>query len=108
MGDLAPVGPSTAVFRLRTDGSSRPPIPAGGLVVAVTLWLAIVLFSTFDIRSVLHFMQDAYAYWVVPAADPYHNAIVGAPAAYLYSPAFLQLITPLRGLPWPAFVAVWA
>jgi hypothetical protein len=94
--------------RLRPDGSGRPPIPAGGLVVAVTLWLAIVLFSVFDIRSVLHFMQDAYAYWVVPAADPYHDAIVGAPGAYLYSPAFLQLMTPLRVLPWPAFVAVWA
>jgi hypothetical protein len=94
-------------LRLRPRGAKRPLIPAGGLVVAVTLWLAIVLFSVFD-QTVLHFMQDAYAYWVVPAADPYHHAIVGAPGAYLYSPAFLQLLTPLRVLPWPAFVGVWA
>jgi glycosyl transferase family 87 len=90
-------------------GSSRSPlIPTGGLAVATALWLAIVLFSVFDLTTVLQFMQDAYAYWVVPAADPYRDAIVGAPGAYLYSPAFLELITPLRLLPWPMFVAVWA
>jgi len=86
----------------------RPSIPAGGLVVALTLWLTIVLYSAFDIRNVLQFMQDAYAYWVVAAAGPYRDAIVGAHGAYLYSPAFLQAITPLRVLPWPAFVAAWA
>jgi len=98
-----------SLSRLRSRGGTTCGlIPAGGLVVALTLWTAIVLFSVFDIPSVLHFMQDAYAYWVVPAADPYRDAIVGAPGAYLYSPAFLQLMTPLRALPWPAFVAVWA
>jgi len=94
--------------RWRPRASTRALIPAGGLLVAVTLWLAIVAYSVFDIQGVLHFMQDGYAYWVAPAADPYHDAIVGAPGAYLYSPAFLQLMTPLRVLPWPAFVAVWA
>jgi hypothetical protein len=98
----------TKGLRLRPGASTGSVIPVGGLVVAVALWLAIVLFSVFDIKSVLHFMQDAYAYWVVPAEDPYRDAIVGAPGAYLYSPAFLELIAPLRVLPWPAFVAAWA
>jgi len=95
-------------LRLPPREATRPLIPAGGVVVAVTLWLAIVIFTVFDLSSVLHFMQDAYAYWVVPAADPYRDAIVGGPGAYLYSPAFLQVMTPLRALSWPAFVGVWA
>jgi hypothetical protein len=32
---------------------------------------------------------------------------VGHESAYLYSPAFLQALTPLRVLPWPVFVAAW-
>ena len=95
-------------LRLRRRGETSPLVPTGGLAVAVALWLAIVLFTFFDVTGLLHFMQDAYAYWVVPASDPYRDAIVGAPGAYLYSPAFLELIAPLRVLPWPAFVAVWA
>ena len=107
MLDASKASPSEGL-RLRAPGSTGPIIPVGGLVVAIALWLTIVVFSVFDIRTVLHFMQDAYAYWVVPAGDPYHDAIVGGPGAYLYSPAFLELITPLRALPWPAFVAAWA
>ena len=29
------------------------------------------------------------------------------PVAYVYSPAFLQLVTPLAALPWQAFMAAW-
>src|SRR4029453_17633489 len=29
------------------------------------------------------------------------------PIAYVYSPAFLQLVTPLTQLPWQAFMAAW-
>ena len=27
--------------------------------------------------------------------------------AYVYSPAFLQLVSPLEALPWQAFLGVW-
>ena len=30
-----------------------------------------------------------------------------SPVAYVYSPAFLEVIAPLRALSWTAFVAVW-
>ena len=53
--------------------------------------------------------MDAHAYWLAPfGPDPYSIAAVGTPNAYLYSPIFLQLLHPLRLLPWQGFVAVWA
>lgn len=50
---------------------------------------------------------DAMTYWGVPPGDPYAGPQVGLPGAYLYSPAFLQAITPLRLLPWEMFHALW-
>lgn len=51
---------------------------------------------------------DAHAYWLtgrpwyVPyQISPNHND------AYLYSPAFAQLIRPLTWMPWPAFLSLW-
>ena len=38
---------------------------------------------------------------------PYATSRVGEHNAYLYSPAFLQAIGPLRALPWQAFVGAW-
>lgn len=51
---------------------------------------------------------DAYTYWSAPYDDPYPGPQLGLPGAYLYSPAFLQALAPLRILPWEAFHAVWA
>jgi hypothetical protein len=50
---------------------------------------------------------DARTYWGVPLDDPYPGPQVGLPGAYLYSPAFLQALVPLRALPWQIFHAVW-
>jgi len=49
---------------------------------------------------------DAHAYW----GAWHHHLYSAAPEqkdAYLYSPAFAQIIWPLTLIPWPAFVAVW-
>jgi hypothetical protein len=51
--------------------------------------------------------QDARAYWAAPLDDPYEPASVGHESAYLYSPAFLVAMSPLRALPWPIFVGLW-
>lgn len=51
--------------------------------------------------------QDARAYWAAPMDDPYAPGSVGQESAYLYSPAFLQVLAPLRALPWPAFLCLW-
>jgi hypothetical protein len=51
--------------------------------------------------------QDARAYWAAPLDAPYVPGSVGRESAYLYSPAFLVAMSPLRALPWPLFVAAW-
>ena len=51
--------------------------------------------------------HDARAYWAAPLAHPYEPGSVGHESAYLYSPAFLVALSPLRALPWPLFVGLW-
>jgi hypothetical protein len=50
---------------------------------------------------------DARTYWSAPLNNPYPGPQIGLPGAYLYSPAFLQVLTPLRLLPWDASHALW-
>lgn len=50
---------------------------------------------------------DAHAYWAAPLAHPYIHGMANTPDAYLYSPAFLEALTPLRLLPFPVFWACW-
>lgn len=49
---------------------------------------------------------DAHAYWAADLADPYTTG-VDEEDAYLYAPAFLQALAPLKLLPWEAFWASW-
>ena len=50
---------------------------------------------------------DAYAYWTTRDGVFYDTATTGRIGAYLYSPAFAQLLTPLVWLPLAAFTAIW-
>ena len=50
---------------------------------------------------------DARAYWEAARGDPYARPVLGAPVAYYYSPAFLQVFSPLLALSFPAFLAAW-
>jgi hypothetical protein len=64
---------------------------------------------------VLRFLQvqpwdqsvDAYAYWSTRDGILYDGQTAGAMGAYLYSPAFAQLLRPLTILPWAWFVTIW-
>lgn len=49
---------------------------------------------------------DAYAYWST-AHGPMYGQAAGLMGAYLYSPAFAQLLTPITILPWPVFATIW-
>ncbi len=58
--------------------------------------------------SLLPSGMDARCYWVPTLADPYLHSNWTEQIAYPYSPAFLQILEPIRWLPWQAFMAVWA
>lgn len=50
---------------------------------------------------------DAYAYWSTRDGAMYDSAGAGAMGAYLYSPPFAQILSPVVALPWPIFVTMW-
>lgn len=80
--------------------------PWVGLAVALAGWALVVAFSEPWGRA-WGTGQDARCYWQATLADPYLHSDWNDPIAYVYSPAFLQLVTPLTSLPWQAFMAVW-
>ena len=78
-----------------------------GVLVAVLLVIVITaLAEPFDPDS-FGPGHDARAYWAAPLDQPYEPGSVGHESAYLYSPAFLVALSPLRSLPWPLFVGLW-
>ena len=80
--------------------------PWVGLAVAVGAWALIVVFSD-PWGRLWGTGQDARCYWQATLANPYLHSDWNDPIAYVYSPAFLQLVSPLTALPWQAFVAAW-
>jgi hypothetical protein len=80
--------------------------PWVGIALAVVGWLLIVVFSE-PWGRLWGTGQDARCYWQASLADPYLHSDWNDPIAYVYSPAFLQLVSPLTALPWQAFVAAW-
>ena len=70
------------------------------LVILVQSWLTATETSAGE-------AYDAFAYWQAAHGDPYARPVLGAPVAYYYSPAFLQVFGPILALSFPAFLAVW-
>jgi hypothetical protein len=80
--------------------------PWVGLVIAVVGWALITYFSE-PWGRLWGTGQDARCYYQATLADTYLHSAWNDPIAYVYSPAFLQLVTPLTQLPWQLFMAVW-
>jgi hypothetical protein len=98
-GHPSTVGPGSAYLR-RVLGF-------WGLLVAVLLVvLMTALAEPFEPDS-FGPGHDARAYWSAPLDAPYEPGSVGHESAYLYSPAFLVALSPLRALPWPVFLGLW-
>ena len=93
-----------ATRRLRLRSLETPPWI--GLVLAIAAWAVIVIFAE-PWGRLWGTGQDARCYYQATLADPYLHSSWNDPIAYVYSPAFLQLVTPLTALPWQAFMAVW-
>ncbi len=75
--------------------------------IAIFIWSVVAyLAAPYDWNG-LGTGHDARPYWTAIFDHPYLTSRVGDHDAYLYSPAFLQLIAPLRALPWQGFMAAW-
>jgi hypothetical protein len=77
-----------------------------GLIV-VGLGRAAYYFFVQGIQPWTFIGVDARAYWQVDLAHPYLTSGVGDVSAFLYSPAFAQVMAPFSLLPFPAFDALW-
>jgi len=89
-----------------TLARSRAGAAAGAILLAVA-WVAIVAWAEPFAWAALGSGHDARPYWASLLSHPYDDSTLGAFGAYLYSPVFLQLIAPIRSLPWIGFVGAW-
>lgn len=82
------------------------PSQLGGGMVAIGAWLMVVALAQPFGRQ-LRTGQEAFCYWVASLHAPYALSDWTQPVAYVYSPAFLQAISPLTQLPWLGFFGAW-
>jgi len=77
-----------------------------GFDLAIVMAVVFVALRLFDVAPWNAPVLDLHTYWQTRdgfeyVLDPY---TIGA---YLYAPAFAQVIAPLTALPWPVFSAIW-
>jgi hypothetical protein len=77
------------------DRYGQTALQLGGLIVLVAYWSMLPTIGA-----------DADNFWIIDLADPYREPWGGG-RAFVYSPAFAQLISPLTLLPYDAFYKVW-
>lgn len=78
----------------------------GGWLVAGGAWLLLVTLAQ-PLGRQIRTGQEAFCYWIASLNAPYALSDWTQPVAYVYSPAFLQAISPLTHLPWLEFFGVW-
>jgi hypothetical protein len=78
----------------------------GGWLVAGGAWLLLLTLAQ-PLGGHVRTGQEAFCYWVASLSAPYALSDWTKPVAYVYSPAFLQAISPLTRLPWLEFFGVW-
>jgi len=88
-------------------GRRVPILVVSGIAALGVAWLGIVYFAEPWGRLAGSGM-DARCYWAPDLANPYLHSNWTDQIAYPYSPAFLQILQPIRLLPWQAFMAIWA
>jgi hypothetical protein len=87
----------------RLQGGRRKAI-LDGLFIAGLVALVVTLVAAWSDPTGAY---DARTYWDAARGFMYARPVLGAPNAYYYSPAFIQLLSPLLALPYPLFLAVW-
>lgn len=81
-------------------------IVVGGVSAGLIFAFSVVGSGHFDSGS-MGAGQDARAYWHAVRAGRLYGPEAGTYGAYLYSPAFMQLLEPVLELPWQQFLAMW-
>jgi hypothetical protein len=98
-----------AAERVDTAASAGSGIRPGWLLSTALVWTIGIGCAAFFWSYLNHGVHgvDSGAYWSAARhGNPYHER-PGVLGAYLYSPAFTQLIWPLAQLPRSVFIAVW-
>jgi hypothetical protein len=90
---------ASAPTSARSIGAIRLGLIVAGILAAIVVWQIVVLGVPNG--------GDGWSYWQAPYSAPYERAVHGELLSYLYSPAFLQALFPLKVLPFPLFNAVW-
>jgi len=80
-------------------------IVIGGIAAGVILAASMVGAQDFQLGG-MGPGQDSHAYWLA-SRDMRYEAPAGTFGAYLYSPAFVQILSPILGVGWPQFVGLW-
>ena len=75
-----------------------------GFVLVVVIFVAARLLDIYPWNERLF---DLWAYWSTRFGVDYGFTRPGESGAYIYSPAFAHLISPLTSLPLPVFTAIW-
>ncbi|HYK94635.1 MAG TPA: glycosyltransferase family 87 protein [Candidatus Dormibacteraeota bacterium] len=78
-----------------------------GLDLFVVVAVVVVALRLFNRTPWTPVVLDMHTYWATGAGISYVNSNPYAIGAYLYAPAFAQLLYPLTTLPWPWFAALW-
>ncbi len=78
-----------------------------GLDLFIAIGIALVVLRLYNVNPWTVPILDLHAYWDTRFGISYFGATPFLIGAYLYSPAFAQLIAPLTLLSWPVFAGVW-
>jgi hypothetical protein len=106
---VSSAGPERTIGALRQRvaairiGPVRNRLLRDGFVILAVVFVGLRLFAVKPWADSV----DAYAYWTTRDGVFYDTATTGRIGAYLYSPAFAQLLTPIVWLPIAVFTALW-
>lgn len=79
-------------------------LAVGSFVLVVVIFSAARLLDMYPWNTRFF---DLWAYWSTRFGLDYASARPGESGAYIYSPAFANLISPLTALPLPVFTSIW-
>ena len=94
----------TPAPRSLLDPASIRRLATSGFILVVAIFAVVRLLDLYPWNDRIF---DLWAYWSTRLGLDYSLARPGESGAYLYSPAFAQLIRPLTLLPLPEFMALW-